>query len=64
MEENFYVYMLASKKDGVIYKGMSSDLVKRISEHKANINCKYTMKYKVKRLVWYRQCGCAEDAIS
>ncbi len=63
MEKNFYVYMLANLKNGTLYKGMTSNLVKRISEHKEGINCDFTNKYDVKKLVWYKECGCAEDAI-
>ena len=47
------VYILASKKDGVLYIGVTSDLVKRSWEHKNNIVEGFTRKYNVHRLVWY-----------
>ena len=47
------VYILASKKDGVLYIGVTSDLVKRSWEHKNNIVEGFTEKYNVHRLVWY-----------
>ena len=34
---NYYVYMLASKKNGVIYTGITNDLIKRVYEHKNNL---------------------------
>jgi putative endonuclease len=47
------VYILASKKDGVLYIGVTSDLVKRSWEHKNNVVEGFTRKYNVHRLVWY-----------
>jgi len=63
MEKNFYVYMLASQKNGTIYKGMTSDLIKRIYEHKEELTEGFTSKYDVKKLVWYKECGTAEEAV-
>ena len=47
------VYILASKKDGVLYIGVTSDLVKRSWEHKNNVVEGFTREYNVHRLVWY-----------
>lgn len=47
------VYMLASKKDGVLYIGVTSNLVKRIWEHKNNAVKGFTQKYNVHSLVWF-----------
>jgi putative endonuclease len=63
-EKNFYVYMLASRQNGTIYKGVTSDLVKRIGQHKFEKNSQFTSQYNVKRLVWYKACGNWEDAIA
>lgn len=63
-EKDFFVYMLASKKNGTIYKGMTSDLAKRIAEHKNENGSKFTEKYDVKKLVWYTHCETAENAIA
>ena len=52
-EYDFYVYMLASKKHGVIYKGSTSALMRRASEHKNSMKGRFTKKYNVKNLVWY-----------
>jgi putative endonuclease len=64
MNKDFYVYMLASQKNGTIYKGMTSDLKKRIWEHRNNITKGFTEKYDVKNLVWYKHCETAENAIT
>lgn len=47
------VYILASKKNGTLYIGVSSNLVKRVWEHKNNVVAGFTKKYTVHLLVWY-----------
>jgi putative endonuclease len=47
------VYILASKKNGTLYTGVTSDLVKRIWEHKNGLVEGFTRRYKVHNLVWY-----------
>ncbi len=59
----YYVYMLASKKGGTIYTGMTRDLERRIYEHRDGTGSKFTAKYNVKRLVWFEQHDRAIDAI-
>jgi putative endonuclease len=48
----FYVYMLASKPYGTLYIGTTSDLVRRISEHKNEVVPGFTKRYGVHQLVW------------
>ena len=48
-----YVYILASRRNGTLYVGVTSDLVKRIWEHKNNVVEGFTRRYGVHRLVWY-----------
>jgi putative endonuclease len=47
------VYILASGRNGTLYIGVTSDLVKRIWEHKNNLVEGFTKRYKVHHLVWY-----------
>jgi putative endonuclease len=47
------VYILASQRNGTLYIGVTSDLVKRVWEHKSNLVEGFTKKYKVHDLVWY-----------
>ncbi len=47
------VYMLASKRHGTLYTGVTSTLPKRIGEHREGRIPGFTKKYNVKRLVWY-----------
>jgi putative endonuclease len=62
--KNFYVYILCSKRNGTLYIGVTSDLVKRVYEHKNNLIDGFTKKYKVHRLVWYEIHESAESAIT
>ena len=64
MKKQFYVYILCSKRNGTLYIGVTSDLVKRVFEHKNDLVEGFTKKYKVHRLVWYEAHDSAESAIS
>jgi putative endonuclease len=55
--------MLASKRNGTIYTGVTSHLVKRIWEHKNNVVDGFTKKYQVHALVWYEQHATMDTAI-
>ncbi len=57
------VYILASKRNGTLYIGVTSDLVKRIWEHKNDVAEGFTKRYGVHQLVWYELCECMEAAI-
>jgi putative endonuclease len=57
----FFVYMLASKPYGTLYTGSTSDLVRRVWEHKARAVSGFTAKYGVDRLVWF-ECHETLDA--
>ena len=58
------IYMLASRPDGVLYVGVTSDLPKRAWEHRNHFVAGFTKQYGVDRLVWYEQHETMESAIS
>jgi putative endonuclease len=64
MEKNFFVYMLASQKNGTLYIGVTSDLPKRVWEHKNKVVEGFTEKYDVDKLLWFEQHDNAESAIT
>ena len=49
----YYVYMLASQRNGTLYIGVSNDIVRRTWEHKHDLIDGFTKKYGVHTLVWY-----------
>ena len=62
--KSFYVYILCSKRNGTLYTGVTSDLIKRIHEHKNNLADGFTKKYTVHRLVWYELHETADSAFT
>ena len=63
MNKQFYVYILASKRNGTLYTGITSDLVQRVWQHKNNIIEGFSQKYNVKILVFYEVHDNSESAI-
>jgi putative endonuclease len=61
--KQFCVYILCSKRNGTLYTGVTSNLIKRVYEHRNNLADGFTRKYDVHRLVWYEMHGTAETAI-
>jgi len=59
----YYVYILASKKDGSLYIGVTSDLNKRIYEHKQGVKEGFTKKYNIFRLVYFEETNDVNEAI-
>jgi len=63
MERQPCVYLLASKRNGTLYTGVTSDLLKRVWEHKQHVVEGFTKKYGVELLVWYEMHETMESAI-
>ena len=59
----FYVYILASKRIGTLYVGVTNDLVRRIYEHKSGLVEGFTKKYGVHQLVYYEEFDSISDAL-
>ena len=59
----FFVYLLASKPYGTLYVGVTSDLLKRIWEHKCKAVPGFATRYGVDKLVWFESHDSAEAAI-
>ena len=58
---SYYVYLLASRRNGTLYVGMTNDLVKRIWQHKTGAADGFTKRYRIHQLVWFEQ---ADDPIA
>ena len=57
------VYMLASRRNGTLYAGVTSDLIKRVWEHRNHVVEGFTKRYGVDRLVWYEPHETMDSAI-
>ena len=55
-EYSFYIYILTNYSKTVLYIGFTNDIIRRIIEHKNDLGCKFTRKYKLKHLIYFEQC--------
>ena len=53
MLKSYYVYIMASGRNGTLYVGVTNDLLRRVYEHKNGTSDGFTKKYGVNRLVWF-----------
>ncbi len=49
----YYVYLLASRKGGALYVGVTNNLIRRVYEHKTKAVPSFTSRYNITRLVWF-----------
>lgn len=63
LKKEYYVYILASQKYGTLYIGITSNLLKRVYQHKEGLVAGFTKKYHVKKLVYYEVHGDVHEAI-
>jgi putative endonuclease len=61
---NYYVYIMANKRNGTLYVGFTHDLVKRVYEHKNDLVKGFTQRYGIHMLVYYEQHENSEAAIT
>ena len=61
--KTYFVYILASGRNGTIYVGMTNNLIKRVYEHKNNLADGFTKKYDVHNLVYYELFNDVNEAI-
>lgn len=64
MEKQYYVYMLASCRNGTLYIGVTNDLARRVGEHRSGMVKGFTKKHGVHTLVWYEVLGDINAAIA
>ena len=60
---SYYVYILASKKDGVLYIGVTNNFLRRVYEHKNKTHKGFTDKYFVSKLVYFEETDSIFSAI-
>ena len=57
MEHTYFTYILANRRNGTLYIGVTNDIVRRVFEHKEGLGSAFTRKYGVKMLVYYEGNG-------
>ncbi len=53
--KSYWVYILASKRNGTLYIGVTNNIERRVFEHKSGLNEGFTKKYGVKQLVYFEE---------
>ncbi|MBX4204909.1 MAG: GIY-YIG nuclease family protein [Candidatus Doudnabacteria bacterium] len=61
--KSYFVYILASDKNGTLYIGVTGDLIRRVHQHKQKLVKGFTQKYNVDRLVYFEETSEVESAI-
>jgi putative endonuclease len=62
--KSFYVYLLASRRNGALYIGITNDLIRRVYEHRNDLVKGFTSKYHIHRLVHFEEFPDAQSAIT
>ena len=57
MEKRYYVYIMTNKHNAVLYTGVTSDLARRVYQHREKLVEGFTKKYHTTKLVYYEVCG-------
>jgi len=60
----YFVYILASRRRGTLYIGMTNDLIRRVYEHRTNAVPGFTKRYGVHRLVYFEEYSDIENALN
>ncbi|WP_114944930.1 GIY-YIG nuclease family protein [Microvirga calopogonii] len=60
----YYVYLLASRRHGTLYLGVTNDLARRVDEHKRKVIPGFSALYDISRLVWYEVYDRIDEAIA
>jgi putative endonuclease len=62
-EHRYFVYILASQRNGTLYVGVTNDVVSRTAQHRDKCRERFTSKYNVHMLVWFEEYADIHNAI-
>lgn len=62
--KRYFVYLLASRRNGTLYVGVTNDLLRRVAEHRDHLVPGFTKTYDVTRLMWFETHEAVEAAIT
>ena len=63
IDKEYFIYILASRRNGTLYVGMTSNLIRRVYEHKQKVADGFTKKYNVNILVYYESGSGIKSAL-
>jgi putative endonuclease len=63
IDMNYFVYLMASQKNGTLYAGVTNNLIRRVFEHKNHLLESFTKQYSVHTLVWFEATDSINAAI-
>lgn len=63
MPKSYFIYILANKRNGTLYVGVTNNLLARVHQHKEGEVKSFTKKYKINKLVYYEECTDVNAAI-
>ncbi len=63
-ETRYAVYIMASRRNGTLYVGVTNDIARRASEHRNGVGAAFTRRYGVTQLVWYERYADVNEAIA
>jgi putative endonuclease len=63
-DRRYTVYIMASRRNGTLYVGVTNDLARRAFQHRNGVGSQFTAKYQVKMLVWYEHYSDINEAIA
>ncbi|MBI4972057.1 MAG: GIY-YIG nuclease family protein [Candidatus Omnitrophica bacterium] len=61
--KRYYIYILASKRNGTLYLGVTNNLIRRVKQHKERCAGGFTRQYGVDKSVYFEECNDVRDAI-
>jgi putative endonuclease len=61
--KTYYVYILSNKKDGVLYTGVTNNIIRRVLEHRLKVKSGFAENYYLNHLVYFEQFNYVDDAI-
>ena len=64
MDKEYYVYILASRRNGTLYTGVTADIIRRVYEHKNDFIDGFTQQHHIHMLVYYEVFADIQDAIA
>ena len=64
MQLDYYVYIMASQRNGTTYIGVTNDLLRRVHQHRENLLPGFSSKYRTNRLAYYEQYQDVRNAIT